>query len=243
MENLELSEKALENIRLELKSLGSEAHIYKATNHSLYKIFGDVVKTRLKNKEKKIELLHEMQISFFKNPIRTLTLEGEFIGYEIEWDQQDRAWWEYSLTKRDKIELLRELKEKLKFLSNKKIIYGDLKDDNILINKATGKLSFCDIDNIQIGNLRMDLVQRSLKPLCNKNSLYDENAHIYMHNIYTINELYQKFDTYQSLLSYLQETPLQGSPFNERGNKIVKQLCQRKNISSDYLIDNLKKVS
>ncbi|MCI8347087.1 MAG: hypothetical protein HFJ12_03965 [Bacilli bacterium] len=242
MENLELSEKKLENIRLELKFQGSEAHLYRATDHSLYKIFGEVVKTRLKNKKKKIELLHEMQIPFFKNPIRTLTLDGEFIGYEIEWDPQDRAWCKYSLSNKDKMELLRELREKLKILSNKKIVYGDLKDDNILINKITGKLSFCDIDNTQIGDLRMDLVQRSLKPFCDKNSLYDENAQIYMHNLYTINELYKKFDTYQNLLLYLQETSLKDSPFNENGNKIVKQLCQRKSIRSDYLIDNLKKV-
>ena len=39
-------------------------------------------------------------------------------------------------------------KKILEYYHSKDIIYGDVKDDNILINSVTGKISFCDMDNI-----------------------------------------------------------------------------------------------
>ena len=103
MENLDVSKKELEIIKMGLKYSGSEANIYEATNKSLYKIFESLSKKELENKKKKIELLIKKQIPFFRNPIRTLLCEGKFIGYELEYDLNDIIWWNVCMPKEEKI--------------------------------------------------------------------------------------------------------------------------------------------
>lgn len=244
MRNLELTEQQLENIRLGFKQSGSAASIYNATDHSLYKIFKNHISEEvLDNKKKKIEMLNELQVPFFRNPIRTLSLNEKFIGYEIEYNKEDRMWWEFSLKTEDKIRLLQELKEKLCFLSKKGIIYGDLKDDNLLINSKTGNISFCDIDNVQIGNRKMDHILCELDYAYKHYDFYPEEVHIYMHNLFTANEFFGSFDNYNHLLHYLKCKKIIDSPFNDQGNKVIKQLSLGIKTNPIYLIDNLKKVS
>lgn len=112
-----------------------------------------------------------------------------------------------------------------------------------MVNQKTGKLSFCDIDNIQIGQFKMDEILKVLNDFHHNNYFYYEDTHVYMHNLFTIKELYKSFDNYQDLITYMKYSELVDSPFNDCGKKIIKQLCQKKNIDSHYLIDNLKKVS
>lgn len=247
MENLDVSKKELEIIKMGLKYSGSEANIYEATNKSLYKIFESLSKKELENKKKKIELLIKKQIPFFKNPIRTLLCEGKFIGYELEYDLNDIIWWNVCIPKEEKIKQLKVLKQKLIFLEKEGIIYGDLKDDNLLINSKTNEISFCDVDNVQIDNYRMDKILNVLQPLYNSNGIYKSDIHIYMHNLFTLNELICNSASYKEMLIFLKTINFESiSPFNDKGNDVVKQIVkQNKNtrISPVYLIDNLNKVS
>ena len=242
MRNLELTKEELEAIRLESKGVGIESNIYKATNSSLYKILKPCFMEVLENKKKKIEILYEMQIPFFKNPIRTLSFHGEFIGYEIKCNPDDIVWWKQPMKKEEQIYLLQDLKQKLQTLAKEKIIYGDLKDDNLLINKKTGELSFCDIDNIQLFDLKMDHVLGILPDIYNNHGYFDHFTHIYMHNIFTLNELVYHTN-YKQLSLYLSEKiELFHSPFNHKGNQLIKKMLKQKKISPNYLIDHLKKV-
>ena len=131
------------------------------------------------------------------------------------------------------------------FLENENIIYGDLKDDNILINSKTGEISFCDVDNIQIDNYKMDSILNVLSYYHNVRWAYQNDVHIYMHNLFTLNELICNSDSYGEMIQFLRTTNFENiSPFNNKGNDVVKQIVKKsKKISPIYLIDNLRKVS
>ncbi len=252
MENLEFSIKELERIkRAKPKYHGEEADLYQASDNSLYKIF----KSRsddsiLDKKKKKIELLYEMQIPFFKTPIRTLSSEGIFIGYELEQNPEDIPWRIISMPLKKRLELLQNLKYQLIFLSEKKIIYSDLKAANLLINERNNRISFCDIDGTQVGDLSGDV---RIPALEQKNGLYGEDAHVYMHNLLTLNELMGCWDNYDDLIDFAYNDIMYNKRenvvmerFNRKGKKVAKQLIKCKQVkktSSIYLIDNLRKVS
>lgn len=247
MENLDLTIKELENIKKRKRGSGIESSIYEATEHSLYKIFrADYDKEILKNKKRKLEALDSKeQVQFLKNPIKTLSLNGSFIGYEVEANPYDIVWDTKSLPLEIKINLLQDLKEKLAILAANGVIYMDLRKRNLLIDKSTGQLSFCDIDSAQVDNIPSDVTLTSVK---SENDLYNQSAHIYLHNLFTLDELTMQVGDYDFLLkslSYESKGDIRKTcPFNHKGSRIVKQMTKCKRMAPKvYLIDNLKKVS
>lgn len=174
-------------------------------------------------------------------------MQGDFVGYEVEANPQDMVWSTKLFPLEKKINLLQDLREKLVALADNGVIYIDLrnKKKNLLINKATNQLSFCDIDSAQVNNIPSDITWTSVK---SKNDLYNQNAHVYLHNLFTLDELTMQSDDYDFLLNFLSYESKGDieriTPFNHRGGRIVKQMtkCKRMN-PRVYLIDNLKKVS
>ncbi len=86
-------------------------------------------------------------------------MQGDFVGYEVEANPQDMVWSTKLFPLEKKINLLQDLREKLVALADNGVIYIDLrnKKKNLLINKATNQLSFCDIDSAQVNNIPSDI--------------------------------------------------------------------------------------
>lgn len=247
MENLDVSQKELESIKSKFKYWGYESSIYEASEKSLYKIFINMPRKKLRNKKKKIELLYDMQIPIFRNPIRTLSEEGRFIGYEIEWNKNDVLWSNSSIVEENKIEMLKKLKDSLLFLEQEGIIYGDLKADNLLINSVTNELNFCDLDNTQIEKYKMDTLLNVIYMYHSNRRLYQNDVHAYMHNLFTLNELIYHTSKYDDLMYEIENyTEEFTTLFNESGKEVIKCIAKqkrKKKVEPLYLIDNLKKVS
>ena len=78
-------------------------------------------------------------------------------------------------------QLLKETKKVLEYFTSKGIIYGDMEPRNILFNRGTGEVKFCDMDNIQIDNCKIDVFPYSLIEY-NETRGIDDGVHPYMHN-------------------------------------------------------------
>ena len=85
----------------------------------------------------------------------------------------------FPLTTEEKISYLRRIKLILNYFKRNGIIFADLKCDNILINRETGKIKFCDMDSIQIDNLKTSINEEFLLQAF-KNGLLDEKVHVYL---------------------------------------------------------------
>lgn len=241
MKNIELPEQLIRIAKRDWFRYGTESYIYKVDSNSIYKIFKTDKQEILENKLMKLIKLNKLKIEFLTNPIVTLSYKGQFIGYEMNYNEDDIQWFNTVLTLEEKKEYLKSLKEKLLVLEEYGILYPDIKDDNLLINRKTGKLNFCDIDNVQIDGLRVDVVQYISNYLRKENSLFDSGIHAFMHNLYTLEQLEEiHINDFIDFIELERTEPFKS--FNENQKKILKNmvLLNEKRIRNGYLIDNLR---
>lgn len=240
MENIEISEQLRHVSKRNWFKFGAESYLYKSDNNSIYKIFKTDKNEILENKLAKLQKLNDLGIEFFINPIATISCKGQFIGYKMNYDENDMQWFNTFLTLEEKKKYLKILKEELLILEEYGILYPDIKDDNLLINRKTGKLKFCDIDNVQIDVLKVDSTQYISRILQNKDNLFDTSIHAFMHNIYAIEELegIQIYD-FDSLIEL--ESIKRFKSFNQKQTEILNNmiLVKKNKIRNSYLIDNL----
>ena len=114
-----------------------------------------------RNKQSKIIRLGAMET--LQNELKvsaTITdSQGKFIGYEMTspiplYPLDTNPF----ITADEKVTYLRQLKRRLEDLHKHGIIYGDIKESNVLWNNDQGVICFCDLDNTQIGTCKIDLV-------------------------------------------------------------------------------------
>ena len=184
--NKELTLKEFEQIiNYNRFDFGGEAVICETDNaYSLYKIFTHMQepKTMKKSKVRKIELLHKIQPEYCIAPLRTISLSGKIIGYEMTTDPNLETYKLYQLTNEELRYFLTKTKEILEYFSSLGIIYGDINYRNILFNRDTGEIKFCDMDNIAWDDLPMDLLPNHVVDY-NTARPIDKNLHPYMHNM------------------------------------------------------------
>ena len=197
--NIELTHEQLNYLLVRNKiTSGGEAIICESDNpHTLYKLFWNYHKQlpMLENKVKKIELLSQMQLDYSVRPLRTISFNNMIIGYEMTADYDFNSYKLYQLSEDELVHFLKETKNILEYFSSKGIIYGDVNARNILFNRNTGEIKFCDIDNIQIGNYQIDRIPYNLAYYEELRGI-DYDVHSYMHNLMTL-EAYQ-LDLYYS---------------------------------------------
>lgn len=103
-----------------------------------------------------------MNLDYITEPTAILYSNGVPIGYEMKYDENDTNLLLSTLSKKEKIYALKKIKDILKYFESKGIIYHDINQGNILINKNNGKIKFCDIDNVTMkdypGDLYDDLI-------------------------------------------------------------------------------------
>ena len=216
---------------------GGEAVICETDNaYSLYKIFTHMQepKTMKKSKVKKIELLHEIQPDYCITPIRTISLSGKIIGYEMTTDPNLETYKLYQLTNEELRYFLTKTKEILEYFSSLGIIYGDINYRNILFNRDTGEIKFCDMDNISINGIPMDIVPYTLQPYFHERGL-DNGVHPYMHNIMTLKAL--NMDSYWATKAELRQN------FKRPVIKIVSSMINPRDFNKEYIIQHIKKLT
>lgn len=209
---------------------------------SVYKLYHDgVTLNERKNKERKLEEINNQGIKHIVQPISSVYVGKDIIGYELEYDEEDENLDMACLYPSEKLIALRISKEILEYFRRIGIIYPDVKADNILINLNRGTIRFCDIDNIVIGSLREDILHIVAKEFVKKYGKLDYRIHSYLHNIMTIDMLDKRFskEFNRNLLEYLEncDSPI----FLGENEEIKKELIKvDENYSGRYLIDGIK---
>ena len=93
LEDIKLTEKELNYMKVNRDNLGTESYIYKVDERTVYKIFRTQSPEVLENKFQKINALHQKNIDFMVNPLATLSCGDNFVGYQmillenLEWYQ------------------------------------------------------------------------------------------------------------------------------------------------------------
>ena len=215
---------------------GGEAIICESDNpYSLYKIFTNLDKPKPmgESKEKKIELLHELKPEYSIQPISTISLNDVIIGYEMTTDFGLESYKPYQLSPEELKYFLTKTKDILEYFSSLGIIYGDLEPRNILFDRQTGDIKFCDMDNISINGIPMDKLTFNLQ-FYEAHRPVDSSAHPFMHNIMTLRatglDLYwaNRFDIRKQ--------------FKRPAVKIIQSMSKPENFNSEYIVQYMKKL-
>ena len=202
---------------------GTVAKIF--TKHGLVIPMGD-------NKEKKIIRLYEEQLEYSTIPVRTISYKGQLVGYEMTTDPFYNTYKKYGLTIPEQKQLLIKSKQVLEYFQSKGIIYGDVELRNILFNRETGEVIFCDMDNTQIGDLPIDVRTSRLGQYYLAKSIIDEGVHPFMHNYLTL-RLYD-LDPYCTRFAINKQ-------FHKPASKIAHSMKQPVDFIPDYVIKYIKK--
>lgn len=232
MPNIDLTKEQLAEIKRKRIGMGSEGIIYFSKSHNTaYKIFS--FNQRMdENKEKKITKLYQMDIEHSVKPLQTISYDGLLIGYEMTYDSEFKELKPFRLPRKELIHFLQQTKEQLQYFSEHDITYGDVAPRNILINQRTGASLFCDMDNIRLEDLPIDIMSPTLKSYSTVRGI-DQNTDAYMHSIMTLNafDLDEKFCDIDEFRYN----------FTKEGEKILREIRQKENYSGEYMIQYVKK--
>ena len=215
---------------------GGEAIICESDNpYSLYKIFStfDKPKPMGENKEKKIELLHELKPEYAIQPISTISLNDVIIGYEMTTDFGLESYKPYQLSPEELKYFLTKTKDILEYFTSLGIIYGDIEPRNILFDRQTGDIKFCDMDNISINGIPMDKLPFNLQ-FYEAHTPVDSSVHPFMHNIMTLRSL--GLDLYWANRFDIRKQ------FKRPAVKIIQSMSKPENFNSEYIVQYMKKL-
>lgn len=216
-------------------SSGAEAVICRTKKpNTLYKIFAKASKPipMCDNKKEKIKKLYQMSLENATHPIRTLSCNGNLIGYEMTYNPKNNRFSPYYLTQEEMIYYLEETKRILQYFASKDITFGDVADRNILINQQTGTVNFCDMDNIRLGQYPIDLIPSDLREYEDIRGI-DEFVDPYMHSLFSLHTL--DLDEYCDDITFITDL------FDEKVEPIITALKEPEYYSGEYIIDYIKK--
>lgn len=195
LSNIDLNKEELDILLKENTfDFGGEGIILNPGDNKLYKIFNDClgeneINEMSQNKFNKLKLLYKLDLDYMVKILSTITLNGILIGYALSYDLDDMPLCSSELSSKEIISVLKKAKSILTYFHGNSIVYGDIHSANILVNKKTGLVKFCDIDNIMIEDYFFDLLGDSLKKYINKRRIIDSTVDAYTHNITTIKTL------------------------------------------------------
>ena len=225
-------------------SSGGEAIICRGNRpDTLYKIFQSedehLPQIMSDNKFRKILAQFEHPLEHCTHPISTISMNKELIGYEMTYDEEDIVLTP-DLPRQELIQYLHQIRKILEYFSSKDIIYGDIKSNNILINRRTRQAKFCDMDNIQMGENPIDLIGYDLSCFIDEYGVLDETADIYMHNLLTLEQLSYPEKSYQSIL-YTLSAGKYPRHYQKHAKRIMQSMPHPTSFQKEYLIQYVKK--
>lgn len=242
LRNIKLTREELLRLRSRRFDFGGESVIAKSDSQdSIFKLYREsVTQEERKNKHKKLELVSDRKIKFIAQPQAVLTSEGQIVGHAFDYDIDDMPMLISPLSVKDKLFYFRQIKMILNYFRRNGIIFADLKCDNILINQKTGRLRFCDIDSIQIDDLKTSIHEDYFRQFF-RDGMVDERIHVYLHNLMLIDELL--VDQNSNAEDALETIDLERVRkfFNLECQKIIETIVKRKSNYHDlFLIDGIK---
>ena len=244
--NLNLTDEEYTNLIKSHIARGGEGIICPGTRKdTLFKIFIDLSNkqtTMSENKERKISHLFQLDLNNLVKPLRTISYKGQIIGYEMSYDQCDISLEKLVLPRKELIEVLKKSKDALITLSKKDITYGDVTENNILYNPKSRTIKFCDVDNIRIGNLPIDIRGFSLNKYYYATGIIDEKADAYMHNLLTIRSLaYPCPITYDTEILTDLKKGIYPTKFKQHASSIFQSMTTPETFNGEYVIEHIKR--
>lgn len=215
---------------------GGEGRICESDkSYTLYKIFdhNGQIREMTDSKISKISLLHDMDVKYMVRPINTISVDGKVIGYEMTYDESFDTVKLYQLSREEQIVYLTKIKEALEYFTTLGIIYADIEDRNILFNRDTGEILFCDVDNISIQDFSVDKLPCTLTEYSFKRGL-DSLVHPYMHNLMTLKAF--DLDSYFSRDCFLRKY------FYRKGIKTIHSMRDIDDFNGEYALKYIRKI-
>lgn len=192
------------------------------------------------NKLKKIQILGTMhQLKNDLRVTRTISHEGIFMGYEMISSYPQYPLDTNPLYVENIIPYLKRLRDILEDYHKHGIVFGDVKANNILQNQEFDIISFCDVDNIQIGNLPIDLPNFSIQRFQDENGIVNEAVDHYMFNLLTLSELFYGSTFYKNVEEKIKKGNFPDG-LNQESYKILTKMAECKTkCPTGYIIDNI----
>ncbi|MDD5887886.1 MAG: hypothetical protein PUC82_00095 [bacterium] len=226
---------------------GGEAIVTFSLNpHALYKIFidtntGEIIEMP-ENKLKKLSQLFKLQLQNSVKPLSTITMDKKLVGYEMTYDEANLPIGLVKFTRKEMIEVLKSTKNILEYFSAQDITYGDIKNNNILINQKTGQITFCDMDNVRIATYPIDLMGKDLKKYTDIHQAVDRTTDAYMHNLLTLKSLGfpNPYATSAGIIMSLEKEEYP-TGFKEKAKPILKSMLTPETFTGEYIIQYIKR--
>lgn len=237
--NINLSKKEFNECLANRIFTGGEAFICESqTSDTIFKFFHSHKNLipMSENKEKKINELYKKQLNHCTLPISTISVDGVLYGYEMYYEEFFKTYklYEIAFDNEQLLHFLKETKKILEYFTAHNIIYGDFDTRNILFNRDTGEVIFCDMDNIQLDDYPIDKIPCSLGDYYLFTEL-DDGVHPYMHNkmlLRAINSDIYFISNYE-IWRY----------FKRPAKKIIEGMRNPEFFDNEYLIDHIKKLN
>lgn len=241
LKRIQLTQEELKKLRERKFDYGGESIIVKSdAPNIIFKLYREsVIIEERQNKHKKLELVSERKVKFIAQPQAVLISEGQIVGHAFNYDIDDMPMLIAPLSIKEKISYFRQIKMILNYFRRNSIIFADLKCDNILINPKNGRIKFCDIDSIQIDELKTSVHEELLQQFF-KNGFVDERIHTYLHNLMILDELFiEPSDEVKDTLEGIDLKRVRKA-FNLDCQKIIEYIVKRKSNYHDlFLIDGI----
>lgn len=237
--------------------IGGEAYICETGNPlTLYKIFrrdndtqisisytinsestgvASSIVTMSDNKLRKLEKLYQMQLEGCVRPVRTISVAGNLVGYEMTRDPLDRTIIPRNMSRTEYIHYLEQTRKILEYFAHHDIIYGDVAPRNILINKKTRTAKFCDMDNIRLGSYDIDVKSWETLAYMAERGCIDEKIDAYMHSIMTLIGLDIDMDLCEWDKKYFRKH------FKKPAYEVIEGIGNPKKYNGEYLVQYVKK--
>ena len=202
-------------------------------------LYPDLI-TMPENKLSKLEVIHQSGLEHSVLPLCTITMHKRLVGYEMTYDPNDKQLNGQNLSREELIHFLEQSKAILEYYKEHDIVYGDVNANNLLINRKTGQVKFCDIDNIKIGEYPIDVMGRDLNIYTILHGL-DSSADAYMHNVMTLHQLRKdRFGMIFEPVSWLVKKDFSKDLTND-AKEVLESMREPKNFNGEYVIQYIKK--
>ncbi len=248
--NIEIPKRDLSLMLEHPKSAGGEAVICRGyDDKTLYKLFLDPVAAEeaytfdisdlihmSDNKLKKLLALRKKNPNNCVMPLSTISMNKEVIGYEMTYDPNDVVFTSPNSfeTWADVVHILENSSIALREFQSKDIIFGDVARRNILVNKKTGKITFCDVDNVCVAGHTFDVLNEDMEFYVNHCGINDK-MDAYMHNILTFETVGLTTEECVYEPTVIEEF------FDTRALPIAKTLDCPERFSGEYAIQYIKR--
>lgn len=211
---------------------------------TLYKIFVEYDTTTPiglpDNKFKKIVALHEKRLENSVIPLSTISLNGDLIGYEMTYDEDDISLDQIFLFRGQLIKTLKETSEILKYFASQDVTYGDVKANNILINRKTHQAKFCDMDNVRYKEFPIDLLSDHVDSFITLPGDLEEKADAYMHNLMTLQMLNAPDSDYDKILYLLAKGKFQNK-YKKQARNALATMVSSESFTGEYIAPYIKR--